>query len=317
MSYPRYVLRRAGFAILSVYAIVTATFFLGNATIRNEIANALAQARYGGASQEELAEMRQGLFEAYNLNEPIHERLLGWWVDVTTLEWGQSMEYGEPVVAVLDGRVQTTIEYVVPGVVLAMLLGVLLGLFSALSRNGTLDWSVRVLSYAFLGVPVFMLLTYMGYLGGWAIDLGVWTVVVPNLNAKTLAAIAVALGLLAGQIRFARASALEQTGQTFVKMLRAKGAGRLRLARHVLRNAAIPIVSLSITELLAVLVLNIYVIEELLGLRGLAQVSLTAATQSDIPLLIWSTMVVVFFGITASFCQDVLYGYLDPRIQSG
>lgn len=317
MSYPRYVLRRAGFAILSVYAIVTATFFLGNATIRNEIANALARARYGGASQEELAELRQGLFEAYNLNVPIHERLIGWWVDVTTLEWGHSFTYKEPVIAVLDGRVQTTIEYVVPGVVLAMVLGVLLGLFSALSRNGTLDWSVRGLSYVFLGVPVFMVLTYMGYLEGWAIDLGVWTVVLPDLNAKTLAAVAVALGLLAGQIRFARASALEQTGQPFVKMLRAKGASRLGLARHVLRNAAIPIVSLSITELLAVLVLNIYVIEEVLGLRGLAQVSLTAATQSDLPLLIWSTMVVVFFGITASFLQDVLYGYLDPRIQSG
>ena len=318
MSYLRYVLRRAAFAILTVYAIVTATFFLGNLTIRNEIANALARARYGGASPEEIAEMKAGLYAAYNLNEPIHERLVNWWVDVTTLDWGQSITAKAPVIDVLNGPVQTTLEYVIPGVVLAMVLGVVFGVFSALAKNSAFDWGVRLTAYVFLGVPVFMLLTYMGYVAGWRIPLvGGVKLVLPVLGPKTLAALAVALSLLAGQIRFARASALEQTGQTFVKMLRAKGATRLRVARHVLRNAAIPIVSLSITELLAVLVLNIYVIEEALGLRGLAEVSLLAATQSDVPLLIWSTMVVVFFGITLSFLQDVLYGYLDPRVRSG
>ena len=199
-----------------------------------------------------------------------------------------------------------------------MVLGVVLGLFAALAKNGVFDYGVRLLSYFVLGIPVFMLLFYLLYLEGWQIRLvGGWVLVLGDVGAKTLASLAVALGLLAGQIRFARASALEQTGEEFVTMLRAKGAGRLRLARHVLRNAAIPIISLSITELLAVLVLNIYVIEEVLGLRGLANVSLEAATDADVPLLVWATMVVVFLGITASFLQDVLYGYLDPRIRTG
>ncbi|MEF8776917.1 MAG: ABC transporter permease [Haloarculaceae archaeon] len=318
MSYIRYVLRRGAFAVLSVYGVVTATFLLGNLTIRDEIENILAQARYGGASPAELSRLEERLIGRYGLDEPIPFRLVDWWVDVTTLDWGQSISQHEPILVVLDGRVQTTLEYVIPGVVLAILLGVFLGLFAALAKDGVFDYSVRVVSYLFLGIPVFMLLIYIQYLEGWTIRLaGGWVLVLAELNDLTVAAIAVALGLLAGQIRFARASALEQTGQSFVKMLRAKGAGRVRLARHVLRNAAIPIISLSITELLAVLVLNIYVIEDVLGIQGLAKVSLQAAVDSDVSLLIWATMVIVFLGITASFLQDVLYGYLDPRIRTG
>jgi len=318
MSYLRYVLRRAVFAVLSVYAVVTATFFLGYLTIRDQIENVLARAQYGGMTERELNLLRENLNERYGLDQSFLERLVGWWVDVTTLDWGESLSFREPIVAVLDGRVQTTLEYVIPGVVLAILLGVVLGLFAALAKDGVFDYSVRLISYAVLGIPVFMLLFYMMYLEGWKIRLvGGWVLVLAEVDTMTLATLAVALGLLAGQIRFARASALEQTGRSFVKMLRAKGAGRLRLGRHVLRNAAIPIISLSITELLAVLVLNIYVIEEVLGIRGLAKVSLEAATQSDVPLLIWSTMVVVALGITASFIQDVLYGYLDPRVRTG
>ena len=318
MSYLRYVARRAAFAVLSVYVVVTATFLLGNLTVREEIGNILANARYGGASPGEINQLRQQLQHTYGLGDPIHVRLFNWYVDVTTFDWGQAVTKPEPIVAILDGRVQTTLEYVIPGVVLAMLLGVLLGLFMALAKDGVFDYGVRLGSYVLLGIPVFMLIIYIQFLEGWQIRLlGGWVLVLAELNDMTVATIAVALGLLAGQIRFARASALEQTGQSFVKMLRAKGAGRLRLARHVLRNAAIPIISLSITELLAVLVLNIYVIEDLLGIPGLAKVSLDAAVDSDIPLLIWSTMVIVFIGITASFLQDVLYGYLDPRVRAG
>lgn len=325
MSYLRYVLRRAGFALASLYTIVTITFLLGELTIREDIENRLASARFEGASPEEVEELREGLIAAYDLEEPFLDRLVGWWVDVTTFDWGQSTAFNEPVVALLEGRVLTTLEYVLPGILLAVAFGVLLGLFAALARDGVFDWSVRLVSYVFLGVPVFMLAVYLVHFSGYEVTLlGGWYLVLPEPNDKTIAALAVALGLLAGQVRFARASALEQTGQSFVKMLRAKGADRLRLARHVLRNAALPIVSLSITELLAVLVLNIYLIERVLGIQGLAEVSLRAAGVvqgpaggiADVPLLIWSTLVVVFLGITLSFLQDVLYGYLDPRIQA-
>jgi peptide/nickel transport system permease protein len=318
MNYLRYVLHRAAVAVASVYLAVVATYLLGRFTIGNEIRNQLAAARREGASPAELERLQETLRAQYGLDEPLLDRLVGWIADVTTLQWGESVTYREPVLSVLDGRVATTLEYVLPGIALAALLGVLLGLAAALARDGPFDWSVRLTAYALLGVPVFVLLTYATHFAGWQIRLvDGWVLVLAAPDDKTLAAVAVALGLLAGVLRFSRAAALEQSRQSFVKMLRAKGATRLHLARHVLRNAAIPIVSISITELLAVLVLNIYVVEEVLGLPGLAGASLEAATSADVPLLIWSTMVVVALGIALSFLQDLLYGYLDPRVTEG
>ncbi|WP_167837499.1 ABC transporter permease [Halosimplex halophilum] len=309
MSYARYLLRRAAFAVLSAYLVVTITFFVIASTVRLRLQQRLALASWGGATEEELESIREGFVAARDLDTPMHERYVGWLVDVTTLDWGYSFAYGRPVIAVLDGRVQATLGYVLPGVAVAVLAGVLLGLFAALAKDGAFDWSVRLVAYALFGVPVFMFVIYLRYLSGEGI-------IPVGLGRWALATTAVAASLLAGQVRFARASALEQTGRAFVKMLRAKGADRLRLARHVLRNAAIPIVSLSMTELLAVLVLNIYIIEAVVGIPGLAEASLRAIRESDTALVIWTTLVVVFIGITGNFLQDVLYGSLDPRVRT-
>lgn len=315
MTVRRYLARRALLSLVSVYGVVTATYLLGAMTIRHEIRNQLARARYEGASPARIEELRAGLRSYYGLNQPLHERLLGWYLDVTQLDFGQSVSQHEPVAAVLAGRVETTLGYVLPGLVLAGILGVGLGLAAAIWRRRPVDWVARVASYVGLGIPVFMLLEYLLYVGGWRVDLGgIASLAVPSLGNWLLATVAVALGLLAGILRFARGAILEQLGESFVTMLRAKGARRVDLARHVLRNAAIPIVSISITELLAVLVLNIYVIEAVLDIRGIAGASLTAAKSADVPLLIWATMVVVVLGITASFLQDVLQAYLDPRL---
>lgn len=325
MTYLAYVARRAAFAVVSVYAVVTVGFLMGTAAIQSDIQNALANARYFGASPAELARLERSLSSTFGVDQPFLDRLVGWWIDVTTFDWGHSSAFDEPILAVLDGRAVNTLSYVLPAIILAMVLGVLAGLYAALRKNGPFDWTTRLGTYLLLGVPAFMTAIYLVHLRTYEVTLlGGWYLVLPDLNDKTIAMVAVAVGLLAGQLRFARASALEQTGRSFVKMLRAKGAGRLRLARHVLRNAAIPLVSLSITELLAVLVLNIYVLERVLNIPGLARVSLRAvgvieggslqAVMADIPLLIWSIMIIVLIGISLSFLQDVLYGYLDPRV---
>ena len=138
----------------------------------------------------------------------------------------------------------------------------------------------------------------------------------PELSTQTMATLAVAFGLLAGQVRFVRGAVLDEVNNEFVKLLRAKGATPRTVARHLLRNAAIPIVSLSVAELLGVLMLNIYVIESVLGISGLAEASLRAVRMPDIRLAIWTTMVLVFIGLLGNLLQDILYGYLDPRIRS-
>lgn len=317
MSLLRYVARRAAFALVSVYLIVTATFALIDLTLQQKLKNRLAEAQYGGASPEQLERIRRNFAARRNLDEPWLERYVDWLVDVATFEWGYSVSYRQSVVAVLDGRVQTTLEYVLPGVVLAILLGVLVGLFAALAKDGPFDWSTRLVGYALLGIPSFVFIIYYQFLSGVGLELVAgFRLVTPDLSRESLAILTVATSLVAGMIRFSRTAALEQSGRAFVKLLRAKGANRLGLARHVLRNAALPIVSLSFSELIAILMLDIYIIEEVLRIEGLARANLRAALESDVALVIWTTLVLVFIGITGNFIQDVLYGYLDPRVRT-
>jgi peptide/nickel transport system permease protein len=310
VSFVSYLLRRFAFAVFSVYAAATVMFGFTVLQIRLLFRQQLAFMQWGGSdtTEQEIERFRESYIAQRRLDQPLSERYLDWLVDLTTLEWGQSIAYDQPVAAVLGGRVVTTLEYVVPGVVIAVVLGVPLGVLAAFAKNETVDWSTRLSTYALLGVPVFMLITYLlagvSQVGGGRLP----------IHPQVIAAVAVAASLLAGQLRFSRAAVLDQTGREFVKMLRAKGVPRTRVVRHVLRNAALPIVSLSLSELLAVLVLNIYVIEEILPIDGLARASLVAVDQGDMSLITWSTLVIVFLGIAGSFLQDVLYGYLDPQV---
>ncbi|KAB7514721.1 ABC transporter permease subunit [Halosegnis rubeus] len=302
MSYLRYLARRFGFAVFSLYAVVSLAFLLGSAMIQKNLSGILASARYNGASPERIAEIRAAFRAERGLDVPLHERYVSWLVDVTTLQWGQSVSYDASVIAVLDGRVQTTLAYVLPGVAVGVLAGVLLGVLAALTHDRLPDWLSRFGAYVAFGVPSF------------AVALVAIRIYPGLLTPQYIAVGAVALSVVAGQLRFARTAALERSGEPFVTFLKAKGTGGVRLARHVLRNAALPIISLSVTELVGVLVLQIYVLELVLGIDGIAQVSLTAIRESDVALVIWTTMVVVVVGITGNFLKDALYGLLDPRV---
>ncbi|MFB6072683.1 MAG: ABC transporter permease [Halobacterium sp.] len=316
MNYARFLLRRLAFAALSAYLVVTATFALISFTPNVDLGAKIASAmRFQNASPAEIRQLRQRYLERRGLDESLLNQYVEWLVDVATLDWGYSFSFNRPVWDVLATRVPTTLEYVVPGVLLAVVFGVLFGLAAAMLRDTPVDAGVRVASYVLVGFPAYVALVFYTALS----DATVVAVsgipkVHAAMNPQILASVTVALTLLAGQVRFARTASLEQAGREFVKLVQAKGGSRVRVARHVLRNAAIPIVSTSVTEMLGVLMLTIYVVEDVLGIDGLAGASLTAVRERDLPLIIGTTMILVFIGIGGNLVQDVLYGYLDPRV---
>jgi peptide/nickel transport system permease protein len=316
VSYLVYAARRVLLAVIAVYVVVTGTVVAMYPVLDGWVAAKIREIRYRKISDLEKQELIDLVRRQYEVDRTLQDRLVDWWVDVPTVDWGMSITQQEPVVAVLEGRILRTAEYLLPGLVLALGLGVLLGLAVALTRSRLLDLGTRVTAYSLLGVPVFMVCTYVITLSGstvgvLGVDLGF-----PGLDRKTIAALGVALAVLAGQLRFARATALEHRGQLFMKTLRAKGLGRLGLARHLFRNVAGPLVSLSITELLGALVITIYVVEAVCGIDGLGAVSLAAARQGDLPLLVGTVLVVVYLGIAARLCQDLVAGYIDPRVRA-
>lgn len=323
MRFLRYVTRRAVAALASIYAAATVAFLLATVTWRRTLAGLLSRARSyeyapypGGATEEEVARLRREFLASRGLDQPIHVRYAEWMWDITTLDLGYSYTYQAPVVDVLAGPVATTLTYVLPGVALGVVLGVLVGVAAALGSDGRFDWTVRFAAYALFALPAFAVLDY-GLLGATVTGgSSVAELLVTTLKLP-VAALVVAGSLLAGQVRFARAASLQQVGQQYVRLLHAKGTARLTVAKHVLRNASLPILSLSTSEVVSVLALDVYVVEFILSIDGLANVVLVAVRRGDVAILIWSTMVIVVVGIVGNLLTDVLFGYIDPRVQAG
>jgi peptide/nickel transport system permease protein len=335
VSFAGYVTRRTLFAVLTVYLVVSLTFGVVALTPNTHLGGELSAASYyDRASEEEIAEMRDAYLEARDLDRPLTERYAEWLVDVTTLDWGFSYGYERPVAAVLGDAIPRTALYVLPALALALLFGTLFGVLSA-EFGGLPDRVVRLTAYAVVGVPVFVTAFLApAFVGDYAWlqplswvtapfvvegqpanpNLGLWP---PSKPLRFLLPAALfALSLVGWQLRYVRTAYLDHAAARSTKLHEAKGAGRLRVARHVLRNAAVRVVSASLSELLVVALLGIYVVEGVFGIQGVAAVNMAAVRTRDMPLILGSSLVLAFGGILASFAQDVLYGYLDPRVSA-
>lgn len=334
MNFATYVTRRTAFALLTVYLVVTATFAVVAFTPDTQKQAGIAQLQRGGASDAEIQEFVREYEAERGLDRPLAERYVDWLVDVTALDFGRSTAMQAPVSEVLVPGIQRTALYVVPAVLLAVLLGTLFGAVSGALPGSVPDWVVRLGAYAGVGVPGFVaafaafhllpfdvewvrLLAWNGppfYIMGNVTtpNSGLWP---PSNPWRFLAPAAVlALSLLGWQLRYVRTAYLDRSTDDSVTLHKAKGAGRLRRARHVVRNAAVPIVSASLSELLVVVLLNLYVVESVFGIEGVAAVNMIAVRTRDMPLVIASSLALAVGGVLASYVQDLAYGFLDPQI---
>ena len=141
-----------------------------------------------------------------------------------------------------------------------------------------------------------------------------WPSVVVSAGASRSQTVGIA-ALVGGYVSFTRAYATEIASAEFVRLVRAKGANRLRIGKHVIRNAAIPVVSMLFTEALALLLLTVFVVEQLFGIEGFGSVLLGAVESRDIPVLLGSTVVVIAVGVLGPITRHLSYGVLDPRVE--
>jgi peptide/nickel transport system permease protein len=327
VSYVSFVARRAAFAVFAAFLVVSVTFAVVSTMPNAELGAEIASAQRNGASDAQIADVKESFWEQRGGKASVTDRYVERMVGLVTLDWGTSYELQRPVTDVIAERLPYTLAYVLPGIVFSFVVGSLVGVVSAFRRDGVFDRVARLGAYGMMGLPAFWVVHYLNTNHPWSMP---W--LQPSLYAGSATrriaeywsfahpvryvwpALVLSLGLVAGLLQHSRAESLEYERAEFVKLVRAKGANRFRVARHVLRNAAIPILTLSFVEVLGVLMLNIYIIESVFNIPGLGMISLLAIETQDLPLILGSTLVLVFIGIGGNFVQDVLYGYLDPTI---
>jgi peptide/nickel transport system permease protein len=125
-------------------------------------------------------------------------------------------------------------------------------------------------------------------------------------------------GTIAGIMRYSRAEALEYVEAEFVKTAKSKGADGYRiLTRHILRPAAVPLMTILVGDILGIFLAASYLVEVVFGIPGLGQLSYNAIIAQDTSLVLGTTLIFTFISVIGNLIQDVAYTVLDPRIDYG
>lgn len=289
MTSVRWLARRTASTLFAALVVLTVTY----------VAISMAPAYRGGALE---------VHPAPSLSE-----YLSWLGSLLTLEWGQSTSLRDPVTELVWAGTKRTAAYVLPAAFFATTIGTLVGLRSATGDSSVLDSGFSAAAYVGLGVPNFVIGVVL--LVAFARD-ATGAIAHTNDAIQTVLwpAAVLTTTLTAAQIRYTRSEAAEYAHSELARLIRAAGGGPRDVARHVLRNAAVPLVSLFFTELMAVLLLNVYVIESVFDIRGLGFMNFWAITRGDLPLVVGTTVVFVLVGVGGSYVQDIVYAVLDPRV---
>ena len=328
------VLRRVAFAALA--ALVVVSFVFGFVMLTEDPNEALIQyqlVRQGDASAEEVQSALAEYRSERGRNRPLHQQYLDFLVGTATLNWGISPTFQAPVRGVLAKSLVHTALWVVPAIALSVAGGVAIGLYSALRQRTVFDRLAIAVSYLGLGLPNYVLAISIPLVFGMTVEAGGLgsefaitrlfqalagsdSPAVTDLRSVVLPSLVLTTSLLAGQMRHVRSEAMEYAGTDFVKLIQARGASPWTVARHVGRNAAIPLLSLFFADMLGVLVINVIVLETILSIPGVGTLTYVAFFQRDLPLLLGVTTLIMVVGIAGNFLQDLAYATLDPRVDA-
>jgi peptide/nickel transport system permease protein len=305
--------RRLALSLPLLIIVPTVTFLLA-ALIPGDIARTILGA---DASQAQYLQLRQSL----GLNQPLLTRYFDWLGNALHGNLGTSLFWQQPVAALMDSRLEVTLSLVIGSTVVAAVTGTVLGVGAAL-RTGFAGRVVDAVALAGLAIPNF----FLGLLlvSWFAVTLRVFPATgyvsitqSPSqwLSSIVLPVITLAVPGVAVVAKQTRDSMREVLDRPFIRTLRAAGvSGRSVIARHALRNAAIPVVTVVGIIFIASLSGTVLV-ETVFALPGLGGLVVQATTQHDLPLIQGIAVYFTIAVIAVNLLVDLTYSWLDPRVR--
>jgi peptide/nickel transport system permease protein len=312
-----YLIRRTISTIVLLYLIITAVFLLLH-LLPGDPALAVLGGIDANPSEEDIAAVREKL----ELDRPLYEQYFNYLGDVVRLDFGESFVSGRSVSSDIGTRLPRTLLIIVPAIIVAVIVGMPLGIIAARYRQSIIDPAVSAVALLGFSVPVFVIGLMLVYI--FSIQLG-WLpangYVDPRddfpeyLKRSTLPIIALSLGPMALTMRMTRSSMLEQLGLDYVRTARAKGLTELTtLYRHVLRNALLPIVTIVALQFGAMFAGSVLV-ESIFNWPGVNTYLLTAIGVRDYPVVQGVVAVVASIFVLINFLTDISFAFFDPRIR--
>ncbi len=271
---------------------------------------------------EQTPELRAAWEVKLGLDKPVVVQYFSWIGNALRGDFGESFRTGLPVFPEIMKRFVITAELAVLGCFFSWIIAIPLGIISALKRNKPVDKAVRVVALLGVSVPNFasatLLILFLSKVFGYFSPVKYISFFAsPGTNLEIMVLPAMVLGsVMSGSVmRMTRSSILEVLRQDFIKAVRAKGASeRITIFRHALKNGCIPIITL-VGMQIGSLLGGTVVIEQIFSIPGLGQYVLTGISQRDYPVVQGSVLFIAFVYVIVNLLVDVLYTYVDPRIQ--
>jgi peptide/nickel transport system permease protein len=310
----RFLLRRLLYSAVVLVGVLVVVFALLQLVPGDPVRIALGT-RY-------TPEAYSALRSASGLDRPLIEQFFSYAGSALTGDLGVSFRNGEPVTATLLERLPATVSLAVVGILIALAIALPAGIFSALHRGRFGDGIVRVTSQFGVSIPDFwmgiLLIGLFASTLGWLptsgyrpllADPGGWLrhIVLPGLT----------VGLVAGAImtRYVRSAVLEVAAAGHVRTARSKGlAPAVVTSRHVVRNALVPVLTITGIQLATILG-GVIVVEVVFAWPGLGRLTYNAVAARDYPVIQGAVLLIAALFLLINLVVDVLYAVVDPRIR--
>ncbi|MDO5546408.1 MAG: ABC transporter permease [Eubacteriales bacterium] len=299
-----YILKRIAMAILTIWIVITVTFFVMHAVP-------------GGPflSEKAVSEAAQKALEAkYGMDKPLMVQYVTYLKDIVTkFDFGPSIKLrGRMVIDVITDGLRTSAKLGVIAAAIALVFGVVLGAVAALRRNGIADKIIMVLTTAFISMPSFVIGSLMVLI--LSVKLGWFPANGETAKGLVLPIIALSLSPMANITRLTRSSMLDVLGQDYIRTARAKGVPQMKIIfGHALKNSLIPVITY-VGPMLAYIVTGSLVIEQVFAVPGIGRAFVSSITGRDYPLIMGTTIVLATLIVIMNLVSDILYKLVDPRI---
>ena len=300
-----YLLKRIGLAILTVWAVITITFFVMRAVPGGPFVGEKATTPAVQAAME----------AKYGLDKPLLEQYGTYLKDIVTrFDFGPSLKQrGRQVIDIISDGMKTSAKLGLIAAFGAMILGIVFGAVAALRRNRIIDKVIMVITTAFVSMPSFIMGSLL--LIVFSVKLG-W---LPANGSTTTGLILpiVTLGLypMAYITRLTRSSMLDVLGQDYIRTARAKGVPGFRIIfGHALKNSLIPVITYA-GPMIAYIVTGSLVVEQIFAVPGIGRAFVNSITGRDYTLIMGTTIVLAILVIVMNLVSDILYKIVDPRIE--
>jgi len=305
----KYILKRTAWALVTLLAVVTLTFFL----MRSIPGDPLASTARALPEETKAAYMAK-----YGLDKPLFEQYLIYMKGlITEFDLGESLQFaGRPVLKTITETSPVSGSFGIPALIIGTLTGIILGIIAALKKNQWPDYVVMFIAILGTTLPVFVLISITQWVFGvelkWLPPSG-W-----GTAKHMILPIAVsAFGSVATYARYVKASMLDTLDQDYVLTAKAKGLSQFQIiTRHVLRNSLMPAITIFAGSVVGVFT-GAFVTERMFAIPGIGFYYISSINNYDYTMILGTTVFYAVLFVVMQLILDIVYTLIDPRIRVG